>query len=194
MYIAVNASAMATAKRRRVGDVFNSRLADVLHTGGISTVGLARLISALDGDGGRATETARRALARENNRLLDELRCEIELPQRSGGTFRWVFLDPAKLLARSLAESPGLQDLFADALARKPNSPLTPWRVVIGFDEFTPGNKLSTDQSRKAMVCSFSFLELGGAALSLGSTWCVPIVVRSAKLADVPWQAHGTCG
>jgi hypothetical protein len=44
------------------------------------------------------------------------------------------------------------------------------------------------------MVCGFSFLELGGAALSLGSARRVPIVVRSTKLADVPWQAHGTCG
>ena len=35
------------------------------------------------------------------------------------------------------------------------------------------------------MVVSFTFLELGGAALAQGEVWCTPVAVRSNAIADV---------
>ena len=47
------------------------------------------------------------------------------------------------------------------------------------------GNKLSIDCTRKTMVLSFSFLELGQSAISDGSGWLTPVVIRDAIAAEV---------
>ena len=49
-----------------------------------------------------------------------------------------------------------------------------------------PGNKLQCDNRRKCMVLSFSFLELGQAALSRDVCWFTAIVVRASKIQDAP--------
>ncbi len=61
---------------------------------------------------------------------------------------------------------------------------LEPKWLRIAFDEFIPGNKLQTDQTRKTMVLSFSFLQLGQAALSFGSSWSTAVCVRSNKIKE----------
>jgi hypothetical protein len=63
------------------------------------------------------------------------------------------------LLAVLLTESAALQALCTEAWARSPSTPRNPWSLLVAFDEFVPGNKLSTDHSRKIMVESFTFLE-----------------------------------
>lgn len=59
------------------------------------------------------------------------------------------------------------------------------------FDEFAPGNKLVTDNRRKCMVLSFTFLQLGQHAISNGVAWITPSVLRSVVLADIRggWSA-----
>ena len=56
---------------------------------------------------------------------------------------------------------------------------------MVAYDEFVPVNKLSTDKTRKTMVVSFTFLELGAAALSRGTVWTTPVSVRSTTIAKV---------
>ena len=68
---------------------------------------------------------------------------------------------PGLLLSCAVAESPSLQRLFRDALRIRPCSREAPWSLVVGYDEFVPGNKLQLQPSRKTMNLSFSFMELG---------------------------------
>ncbi len=97
----------------------------------------------------------------------------------------WEFADPNKLLASAVNESPGLRGLFAAAIARKPPSFDRPWSLIIGFDEFVPGNKLSVDNRRKTMVLSFSFLELGSVSLCEALAWQTPVCVRASTIGYV---------
>ena len=50
------------------------------------------------------------ALGRFNN-----LRCGVDMPLKSGGSFHWEFADPNKLLASIVGHSPGLSELYTQA-------------------------------------------------------------------------------
>jgi hypothetical protein len=60
-----------------------------------------------------------------------------------------------------------------------------PWSLVVGFDEFTPGNKLQADNRRKVMVLSYSFLELGQFSLCHNVVWTTPVCVRTSVIGTV---------
>lgn len=169
------------SKRRRT-----ENLQHVLHCGSISMAGLAKLLRTLEQEEHRTSaERMRAVLKGANHAFMAGMVCERELESTSGPPVDLVFADPGKLLASLVEESPALQDVYAEAWARSPSSPDRPWSMVVGFDEFTPGNKLSCDHARKTMVLSFSFLELGFVHLSRGASWCTPLVVRSTKIAKV---------
>jgi hypothetical protein len=51
------------------------------------------------------------ALGRFNN-----LRCGVDMPLKSGGSFDWQFVDPNKLLTSIVGQSPGLSELYTEAL------------------------------------------------------------------------------
>ena len=119
-----------------------------------------------------------------NKEEFDKISRTIELPLSGGGMWKWSLLDPSQLLVSLVSNSPALQQVYADAWRRSPPSPQRPWSLVVAFDEFVPGNKLQTDQTRKTMVLSFSFLQLGQAALSFGSCWTTAICVRSNKIKE----------
>ncbi len=91
-------------------------------------------------------------------------------------------MDPNRLLAATIDVSPGLRALFLEAVSRSPPSLEHPWSLVVGFDEFTPGDKLNTDNRRKTMVLSYSFLELGQVALSHAASWMTTVCVRSSVI------------
>ncbi len=166
------------AKRRRL-DLGGVRLQDLLHTGSVSHVGLAQLLKKLHPDSDLATETIRKQLLSTNKELLRTHEWQVQLQLVGGAHWTWSMLDPVVTLATMLEKSKDLQALYTEAWRRSPCTPESPWRVVAAFDEFTPGNKLSLDQGRKTMVLSFSFLELGQAALSRGSSWATVGIVRS---------------
>lgn len=73
---------------------------------------------------------------------LDRAKHVVLVPRRGGGQFEWTFLDPAKLVSLFVEECPPVAKLFRDAVAARPPSIDNPWHLVIGFDEFAPGNKL----------------------------------------------------
>ena len=58
-----------------------------------------------------------------------------------------------------------------------------PWGLILGLDEYTPGNKLKLDSRRKCMVLSSTLKEVGQTAISSGLGWLTPLCVRSA-----PWD------
>ena len=177
-------SMSAGRKKRRLG-VEDVKLQDILHTGGVSTVGLARLLKCLAKADDVPLETFRQRLLSANK---DEFRKhEWKVPLQLAGDVQWTWsmLDPATSLSTMCEKSKDLQALYADAWRRAPCSPESPWRLAVAFDEFTPGNKLSLDKSRKTMVLSFNFLELGQAALSRGSSWVTIAVARSNMIKQV---------
>ena len=109
----------------------------------------------------------------------------VEFPLANGKTFNLVYAHPSKLLAEWLHHKPKLHSLWSAAMARSPSTADRPWRLVVGFDEFTPGNAFHPDHSRKCMVLSFSFMELGQLALSVDDAWITPLVVRTSVMKNI---------
>ena len=174
----------AMVKRKRL-DISDETLQQLLHTGRISNQGLSRLLKKLSGkDDGPAENTIVRHLAELNSAAFKTLGWEVPVRLTDGRQWIWRLLDPCKTLAAIVEKSPGMQALYAQAWRRTPPTPATPWRVVLGFDEFTPGNKQSLDQTRKTMVVSYSFLELGQAALSRGRVWVTFACIRSVMIKE----------
>lgn len=171
------------AKRSRLS-LDSQKLQQLLHKGGISMNGLADLVAALREDD-LSREHVRKKMADANRSKFEEIRHSVELPLAEGGSWVWHFLDPAKLLASLIAESASLQRLYTQAWRRSPPSPENPWSLVVAYDEFVPGNKLATDHTRKNMVVSFSFLQLGQGSLSCGTVWATSACVRSNRIAEV---------
>ena len=86
------------------------------------------------------------------------------------------------LLARALHASENLQRIYDAAFAASCGEP---WRLVVAFDEFTPGSLHKPQNLRNAMVLAHSFLDLGQSALCQELTWMLPIVVRCSKIKNV---------
>ena len=168
-------------KRRRLD---TGQLLNVVHLGGVNRLGLARIVAALEAEDS-SVNRIRAKLDNANHAMFANLRREEELRMTSGRPWRWDLADPGELLSLVVNESESLQALYAEAWARAPSSVDRPWSAVIGFDEFVPGNKLACDHTRKRMVLSFSFLELGGSALFRNSTWVIHVVVRANVIKKV---------
>ena len=58
-----------------------------------------------------------------------------------------------------------------------------PWRVVLGFDEFCPGDKFDYNRSKSVMCFYFTFVELDAACE--GSLWFCPMVIRTTSMDSV---------
>ena len=85
----------------------------------------------------------------------------IEVETVGGGQWQWHLCQPNLLFSTMVSESKPLQTLLKETFLSSPSSRERPWSLVVGFDEFVPGNKLQLQPSRKAMNLSFTFLELG---------------------------------
>lgn len=66
----------------------------------------------------------------------------LKLPLIGGGTWDWEIADPHKLLQLTLDRSPLVRGLFEAALRRGAPTATSPWRLVVGFDEFMPGQSV----------------------------------------------------
>ena len=116
---------------------------------------------------------------------FESVKCIESMPLIEGGFVDWEFADPNTLLVSLVEHSSALNRLFTEAVRISPPSVVKPWSLVVGFDEFVPGNKLKVDNKRKTMVLSFSFLELGQAALSQGLAWQAPVCLRASLIHSV---------
>ena len=153
------------SKRQRTAAQNSATLRRLAHTGNVTIRGLVDLIGTLRDD-----PEALVSKFRVEEAILEpfrQIRHTETLPLHDGTTFDWEFCDPNLLLAKVVAESPALAALYADAANKHPCSAEDPWSLVIGFDEFTPGNKLAIDNKRKIMNLSFTFLQLGSAIFNL---------------------------
>jgi len=97
----------------------------------------------------------------------------------------WEIADPCLLLASFYEESAFLRDVFAKAFARHPCTEGTPWHIIVGFDEYTPGSMHKPVNHKKAMALSFSFFELGAEALKSSACWFTPVVLRHDTICEI---------
>ena len=84
-----------------------------------------------------------------------------------------------------LDHSHALRKVYAEKLEEHP----TPWHILVGFDEQTPGSRVNHENRRKNMCVMLNFLELGADILEIDATLFIPVVVR-AKL-WTRWMAAG---
>lgn len=175
-------------KQRRVADDAARAL---LHVGNISIAGLQRLLASIAESGPDVVSHSRNRLLDVNHQLFVEHSVTELMPLKSGGDFAWQYLCSCKWLSAMVNRSPSLQELFRAALAKSPCSSVRPWHLVVGFDEFSPGNKLAVDNRRKTMVRSFTFLELGQGAVSSGHGWLTVAVLRTCQIEKIRggWSA-----
>ena len=163
---------------RKADDTKTRQIQQLLHTGGISIKGLASLIKKIRDLNLQACSSA--ALYEANLSRFLLLRHIEVVPMSDGGEFQWELAHPCRLVSTMVAECPELERLFVAAALRHPCDAAHPWKIAIGFDEYVPGNKLQTNNQRKCMNLSFTFVELG--CLREDTSWFTPIVLRHSML------------
>ena len=112
-----------------------------------------------------------------------ELRHVENVTLEDGSMFEWEIAHPSLLLASFVESSPVLQSMYAKVANANRE---TPWRLVIGFDEYVPGSKFLIDSNRKAMNLSFNFADLGPEAINHECTWMTAVSVRTKVMAKIP--------
>ena len=126
-------------KRRKAAGGDTDTLTQLLHTGGVSTVGLSQLLERLRGVDLSELAASRYHLREANLQSYRRLQHTEAMPLTSGGAFDWELLHPNLLLAEMAGQPSAFQSHVIEAYRRRPPSTTTPWNLVIGFDEFTPG-------------------------------------------------------
>ena len=149
------------------------KLMEIVHTKGVSLTALRHIVNKLAQEGEHISRHKLEGLARE--RFL-QVRRAITLPLDGGGEHVWHVADFMLLVASTVRSSPVMEELFSNALQRSPCSPSSPWRLLVTWDEFTPGSLLRPQNQRKGMVVNMSFQELGPALHSDNCWWTVAVV------------------
>ena len=154
----------------------------LLHTGNVTISGLAKILSKLDVDGA----PGRKSLKQANYIILKKVARHFDLElENEERPFKWEVSEPQLLLQEMVHVSADLQELFAQAANAAPCTEDAPWNIIIGFDEFTTGDKKKPNNRRKTMVTSFNFMELGSTALCHESTWMTFALCRAHIIKDV---------
>ena len=161
----------------------------LLHTGNVSSSALLKVVRQLQAN--PTVHATRRNLGEANLAGFMAIRIIEQIDMLDGSTFNWEYSDPNRLLTCLVDSCPRLRAVVVEASRRHPSSQAQPWNLVVGFDEFTPGNVLRQNNDRKTMALSYSFLEFGQQALWHESIWMTPIVVRHKVIANVVggWSA-----
>ena len=138
-----------------------ARLQRVVNVRSTSNAALRQILNSL------GIEAPRGGMTDARQARFASIMTTIALDLQDGGRWDWHLCHPNLLLTRLVSESPTLQTAFSAALEAAPCCKSSPWSLLVGFDEFVPGNKLQLQPTRKSMNLSFSFMELGGPALHL---------------------------
>ncbi len=98
----------------------------------------------------------------------------------TGGTFKWEFLSPTKVIAAVLNENEHLRSDFAELLGKHSGRLSLIWTA----DECFSGNPLH-ERGRKVWQASLSFAKWSPRQLSQNTHWWTPAVVRSKKIGQM---------
>ena len=104
---------------------------------GLSGVARQRLQDVFADKGGQI------AVADTSHLLVTE-----HVPLRSGEVLHLTFYDPVRMVQHVIDHSCALRRAYGEKLMDRPS----PWRIVLGFDEQTPGSKVNQNNQRK--ICA----------------------------------------
>ena len=135
--------ASSSSRKKPRKDASVDDLQRLLHVGGITQIGLQKLLKQLQNvDVQSITGASRQRLQEANEKAFRQVARIKSMPLEAGGHWDWVYADSNKLLAMLAEHDKHLESLLAVAIQRHPPSPANPWHLVIGFDEFTPGSHI----------------------------------------------------
>ena len=176
-------------KRRQLYQ--HETLRELIHMSGSSVSAVMKLLQKLSDLEILEAEVPNRQSAQlASLEVFAQVRHLERLTLENGKTFDWEMCEPNLLLAYYVGNCAGMRSVFEAAARRRPCNANNPWSLVVAFDEFSPGKQMKSDNLRKVMNLSFSFLELGSRALSTDVAWVTPVVVRHSVIREV---AGGWC-
>lgn len=146
------------AKKRRVN--VDSGVQQLLHCGGVSTLGLANILKTVKQHGLPAA-IDRRQLNACNLAAFESLSKTVDLELENGGTFALEYIDPAMLITRAVRDNSDLQKWFREALRRRPPSANRPWRLIVGYDEYIPGSNVRVHAMKFVRAWGVGVMRLG---------------------------------
>lgn len=174
--------------RQRRRDDRAALLRSLVGSGGVSATSLGEIIATLQQRPDVLNDLHRNRLSIGDSLLeqFDRVKRVVHLQTSGNGEdFRWEFIDPSTMLSEVVRANRQVASAYEEALRCHPPSRDNPWELIVGFDEFSPGNKLRVDNRRKVMVLSYTFRQLGASAMANGDLWLTPIAVRSCKMHEV---------
>ena len=141
------------AKRQR-----NSRILSVMDINGTSNKSLSVIVNKLvDGPG-----VSNKMLTKIRRERYDAVKDTLHVKAAVGeGEITIPYANPNRLLEYTSSVSDGFRAILEAAFIKHPCSRERPWNLLVGFDEYVPGDKFKVNNSRKAMSLVFSFEELG---------------------------------
>ena len=101
---------------------------------------------------------SRQVMSNHLKEAIQPLKHTFTLGLEDGQEFSWVILHPGRLLQKLLDDSPQLMEAFAEAANKAEPSQDHPWTLLMGFDEFAPGNKLKVLNHRILEEKAISFI------------------------------------
>ena len=175
---------MPAKKRARSSAVddrleFQRKYQDAISISGLSSQTLSKVLETLD-----FTATRYEQVKIRDSRF-DACVVSEEFPLIDGGTFTLEYLEPSLMMQQVFDECPHVAAQYASALVSTQCSQAKRWNLIIGYDEFVPGDKLALKNQRKLMVISFAFVELGRALLCKDAVWFTPLCVRTSMLSRI---------
>ena len=109
----------------------------------------------------------------------------VSLPAVDGGEVCLDFQAPLPMLHVAASTSVSFQKFLLRVLAASPSTPQRPWRVMVYFDEVTPGNQLSSANRRKSQCVYWTIAEFGDTALVDEEAWFTCLVATSLQVKKV---------
>ena len=150
----------------------------------ISGTDLERVSEKVEGNLGGAALT-RKTIERDLDKNFGSLLETVTLPTTDDEDYEWTFLEPCRLIQLVVESCPELGAAYIRASNERMPTLEQPWKLLICFDEFAPGVQLNCENTKKVMVLSFNFEELGGEILQRDTTWMIPIIVRSTTIRSI---------
>ena len=127
------------------------------------------------------------SLGKDYHKNFDMVACSDQFDytaeSKKHGSFTLHYADPALLCQHVLSHCPKLAERWIRSLQSHPCTAANPWGIVVGYDEFQPGNKFDFDSTKAVMCLYFNFVEIDDAAQ--GSTWFAPVAARVTEINDV---------
>ena len=163
----------------------NDCLLRLVSSKGVSESALRKVISAISTE-----QVSRREVQSAVQQRYGLVRHTMRLPGADADEVLIDMIEPKKLLTLVLSQNDHMRRWFDDAWRVAPSSQSRPWRLLIGWDEFVPGNKQAIQNSRKTMVLSFAFAELGH-NLQFDAAWLTAMAIRASVVKQVRggWSA-----